>query len=101
MARGRTTDLQIRGVPVPLRDRLRRRAERKGVSMSQYVTDLLDEDLAMPTIEEWLDEVAALPKIDVPKDYDTAELMREEEEEREEELYRRTSLSTRRSPPTS
>ncbi|HYK97300.1 MAG TPA: hypothetical protein VEU77_02805 [Candidatus Acidoferrales bacterium] len=96
MRRVPTTDLQIRGVPVALRERLRRRASRKGVSMSQYVTDLLDEDLAKPTIKEWLDEVAALPKIALPKDYDTAELMREEEEEREEELHRRTSSSTRR-----
>jgi hypothetical protein len=28
MAKVRTTDLQIRGIPVPLRDLLRRRAER-------------------------------------------------------------------------
>ena len=30
-----TTDLQIRGIPVKTRDALRRKAESKGVSMSQ------------------------------------------------------------------
>ena len=55
MAR-RTTDLQTRGIPVSLRERVRRRAGRKGVSMTQYVIERLQEDLALPTIDEWLDE---------------------------------------------
>lgn len=65
MPRPRKTDFQIRGVPVALRERLRARAARKGVSMSQYVIERLRQDLDLPTIDEWLDEVAKLPKIDL------------------------------------
>jgi len=62
---GRRTDLQIRGMPVALRDRLRRRADGKGVSMSQYVIEILKDDLARPTIAEWAAEVEKLPPIDL------------------------------------
>lgn len=65
VAKPRTTDLQIRGIPVALRERLRTRATLKGVSMSQYVIERLRQDLDLPTIDEWLDEVAKLPKIDL------------------------------------
>ncbi len=65
MAKARTTDLQIRSMPVGLRDSLRRRAARKGVSMSQYVIEQLRADLERPTLDEWLDELHALPKIDL------------------------------------
>jgi hypothetical protein len=62
---GRKTDLQIRGVPVVLRDRLRRRADGKGLSMSQYVIEILKDDLARPAIAEWAAEVGKLPPIDL------------------------------------
>ena len=61
----RRTDLQIRGVPVTLRERLRRRAAGKGVSMSQYVIEILKDDLERPTMAEWLAEVRKLPPIDM------------------------------------
>ena len=40
----KTTDLQIRGIPVKTRDALRRKAESKGLSMSQYLVDLIRRD---------------------------------------------------------
>ena len=60
----RRTDLQIRGIPVALRERLRRRADRKGLSMSQYVIQILKDDLARPTVAEWAAEVGKLPPVD-------------------------------------
>jgi plasmid stability protein len=60
----RRTDLQIRGVPVALRERLRRRASRKGLSMSQYVIEMLKDDLSRPTVAEWVAEVGKLPPVD-------------------------------------
>ena len=102
MRKARTTDLQIRGIPVALREKLRDRAARKGLSMSQYVTDLVREDLDLPTIDEWLDEVAALPKVDLQaRGIDTVKLLHELSDERAEEIIRRTSFSTRRSRSTS
>src|SRR5688572_30200992 len=96
----RTTDLQIRGIPVALRERLRRRASRKGVSMSQYVVQRLEEDLALPPMDDWLDAVAALPKADLTG-VDTAKVLRDDDATRTEELTRRSSFSTRRSRSTS
>jgi antitoxin FitA len=72
----RTTDVQLRGVPVSLRDRLRRRAAGKGVSMSQYVIEILRDDLARPTVAEWVAEVGKLPPIDL-RGKSGAELVRE------------------------
>ena len=60
----RRTDLQIRGIPVALRERLRRRAGRKGLSMSQYVIEILKDDLARPPVAEWAAEVGKLPPVD-------------------------------------
>ena len=58
MAKPTKVDLQIRGMPIGLRDRVRRRARSKGVSMSRYVIDLLSDDSERPaTINEWLAEV--------------------------------------------
>src|SRR3989442_13329374 len=65
MAKLKKADLQIRGIPAALRDRLRRRAAGKGVSMSQYVIELLKDDLARPTMAEWGTAVRKLPPIDL------------------------------------
>lgn len=97
MTRSRTTDLQIRGLPVTLRERLRKRAGSKGVSMSQYVTDLLKTDLALPSLDEWFDELHALPKIDLAAlGTSGAQIIREVRREREKELDERISSSSTR-----
>ena len=62
---GRKIDLQVRGMPLALRERLRRRADGKGLSMSQYVIEILADDLARPTLAEWLAEVGKSPPIDL------------------------------------
>lgn len=100
----KTVDLQIRKTPALLRDRLRVRARRKGKTMSQYVIELLAEDLERPTIDEWLDEVRGGPQIPLPKGVTGASLIREvrDEEERETEamveqlLARRSKRLTRK-----
>jgi len=57
-------DLQIRGVPLGLQRRIRQRAARKGVSMSKYVIQMLEDNIDEPnTINEWLDEVTSLPPV--------------------------------------
>ncbi len=57
-------DLQIRGVPVRLQRRIRQNAARKGMSMSKYVIQILEDNVDEPgTINDWLDEVMALPPI--------------------------------------
>jgi antitoxin FitA len=53
--------LQIRNMPDDLKERLRARAEKADITMSDYVIRLVREDLDKPTMEEWLERVRALP----------------------------------------
>jgi post-segregation antitoxin (ccd killing protein) len=84
MGRPKTTDLQIRGFPVPLRERLRKRARSKGMSMSQYVIDKLSEDLRRLTWDEWLAELRKLPPTDL-HGLTGADIIREAREEDDED----------------
>ena len=63
MAKRKTYDVQIRGVPADLRDKLKRRAASKGVPMSQYVVKVLKDDLERPTLAEWLEMVRRDPPV--------------------------------------
>ncbi|HUG06943.1 MAG TPA: hypothetical protein VMQ78_10390 [Candidatus Limnocylindria bacterium] len=57
-------DLQIRGVPASLQRRIRAKAARKGVSMSKYVIQILEDNVDDPdSLSEWLDEVMSLPPV--------------------------------------
>ena len=57
-------DLQIRGVPLKLQRRIRGAATRKGMSMSKYVIQILEDNVDQPeSINDWLDEVTSLPPV--------------------------------------
>jgi len=62
MAGKQRVDLQIRGVPVKLQRRIRERAARKGLSMSKYVIEILDDNIdRSDTLGDWLREIAKNP----------------------------------------
>jgi hypothetical protein len=64
MAGREKVDLQVRGVPVLLQRRIRQKAARKGVSMSKYVIQILENNVDQPdSINDWLDEITSLPPI--------------------------------------
>ena len=64
MAGSEKVDLQIRGVPVKLQRRIRRAATRKGMSMSKYVIQILEDNVDQPeSINEWLDLVMSYPPV--------------------------------------
>ena len=75
----KTTDLQIRGIPVKLRDDLRRKAESKGVSMSKYLIDLIDGDVEALPLDEWFALVRKDPPVKLR--VSGAELVHEAERE--------------------
>lgn len=75
------TDLQIRGIPVKTRDALRRKAESKGVSMSQYLVDLIRRDVEKLPLDEWLALVRADPPVDIGGP--AADVLREVRDERD------------------
>ena len=47
------TDIQIRGVPVSLRDRVHDKARARGRSLSAYLIELLEADVGRLTVAEW------------------------------------------------
>lgn len=48
---------QIRNLPDDLKERLRARAAKHDLTMSDYVIQLIRDDLDKPTMEEWLARV--------------------------------------------
>ena len=46
--------LQVRNLPDELHAALKERARSEGMTMSDYVTKVLQRDLAKPTLEEWI-----------------------------------------------
>lgn len=56
-------NLQVKGVPEPVHEELRRRARERGLSMRDYVLDLLRRDQAVPTTAEWSTRLDSLRPI--------------------------------------
>lgn len=55
-------NLHVRDVPEDVHRRLSRRAKAKGMSLRQYIIQVLIDDAELPSVEEWLDETARLPR---------------------------------------
>jgi hypothetical protein len=51
--------IQVKGVPEPLHAELRRRAEEEGMSLSEYVLDVLRRDLTVPGQRQWLERLGS------------------------------------------
>ncbi|SED68335.1 FitA-like ribbon-helix-helix domain-containing protein [Ruania alba] len=48
--------LQVRNLPDELHAALRERARSEGMTMSDYVTKVLERDLSKPSLAEWIAE---------------------------------------------
>lgn len=74
--------LHIRGVPDDVHEMLVRRAEAEGTSLTAYVTEVLEEHCALPTMDEWLEELDSLTPIgDTISGADAVHCAREEDDE--------------------
>lgn len=54
-------NLQIKHIPEPLHEEIRRRAALRRQTVRDFILQLLERELARPTWDEWLAEVAAQP----------------------------------------
>lgn len=52
--------LQVRDVPDALHDTLIARAHARGMSLRQYVIEVLNDHCVLPTMDEWLDGLRRL-----------------------------------------
>ena len=51
--------IQVKGVPEALHAELRRRAEEEGMSLAEYVLDVLRRDLTVPGQRQWLERLGS------------------------------------------
>ena len=60
---GMAVNMHIRDLDEPTHRELVRRADAAGMSLRSYVIEVLRRHTALPTLEEWLDEVRADPPL--------------------------------------
>jgi plasmid stability protein len=60
---GMAVNMHIRDLDEPTHRELVRRADAAGMSLRAYVIEVLHRHAALPTLEEWLDEVRADPPL--------------------------------------
>lgn len=60
---GMAVNMHIRDLDEPTHRELVRRADAAGMSLRSYVVEVLHRHAALPTLEEWLDEVRGDPPL--------------------------------------
>jgi hypothetical protein len=75
-----SVSLYIRDMPEELRDRVKQRAVANRQSINSYLLDLIEREMQLPTLDEWLDGLDDLPKA---PDVTTDEIVRAIREIRE------------------
>lgn len=68
--------LQVKRVPDDIHDELRRRAHQEGMTVRDYVLDLIRRDQAMPSRLDWIGSLSRLRPIRT--DRSAADLIREQ-----------------------
>jgi antitoxin FitA len=76
--------IQVKDVPQELHEALRRRAIEEGMTMADYVLDLIRRDLGLPSRREWLERLATREPVDIAPGV-IAEDIRAARAEREDE----------------
>jgi hypothetical protein len=57
--------IQVKDVPQELHEALRRRAIEEGMTMADYVLDLIRRDLGLPSRREWFERLATREPVDL------------------------------------
>jgi plasmid stability protein len=80
--------LQIRNVPEAARRALKARAAMRGTSLNTYLLDLIEREVARPTVEEVLERAARRTE---QTDTSAVDVMQQARRQRDAELLRRPS----------
>ena len=73
--------LQVRNIPERLHRELRKRAKRRGQTLTDFVQEILEREVARPPAEEVFDRIESRAPVDL--DIRVAEIIRDERTERE------------------
>jgi hypothetical protein len=60
--------IQVKDVPEELHEALRRRAIQEGMTLADYVLDLIRRDLGLPSRREWLERLATREPVNIDRD---------------------------------
>lgn len=74
--RGMTKNLQVRDLPDPVHRELKRRAKVRGETLTDYVQDILEREVARPPAEEVFARIRSRVPVDLGSD--AAETIRKE-----------------------
>jgi antitoxin FitA len=85
--------IQVKDVPEELHEALRRRAIREGMSLADYVLDLIRRDLGLPSRREWFERLATREPVNL-RPGEAAEALHAARAEREAELAAALGLET-------
>ena len=73
--------LQVRNIPERLHRELHRRAKKRGQTLTDYVTEILEREVSRPPADEVFDRIETRTPVDL--DIRVAEVIRRERAERE------------------
>jgi hypothetical protein len=85
--------IQVKDVPQELHEALRRRALEQGMTMADYVLDLIRRDLGLPSRREWFERLATREPVNL-RPGEAAEAIRAERAEREAQIMAALGLDT-------
>jgi len=88
--------IQVKDVPEELHEALRRRAIKEGMTLADYVLDLIRRDLGLPSRRDWLERLATREPVDLDPD-DVVEALDAVRAEREAQID--AALSGREDEP--
>jgi plasmid stability protein len=77
--------IQVKDVPEELHEALRRRAVAQGMTLADYVLDLIRRDLGVPSRREWFERLATREPVKLGPG-EAAEMIRAERAEREAQI---------------
>ena len=77
--------IQVKDVPEELHKALRRRALEHGMTLADYVLDLIRRDLGLPSRREWFERLATREPVNL-RPGEAAEALHAERAEREAQL---------------
>jgi hypothetical protein len=73
--------IQVRNVPDRLHRELTKRAKGRGVTLTRYIQDILEREVARPPADEVFDQIEASPVVQLGRP--AADLVKEERADRE------------------
>jgi antitoxin FitA len=77
--------IQVKDVPEELHEALRRRAVQEGMTLADYVLDLIRRDLGLPSRREWFERLATREPVEISRE-EILEALDDARAEREAQL---------------